>query len=289
MNGNTIKTFTLLAGLAGLLVLAGQVLGGTGGAVLGFLLGMGLVGGSYWFSDRLAVRAARAEPLEAAAAPGLHATVAELADRAGIAVPRLYLSPSPQPNAFATGRNDRNAVVAVTQGLLDNLTPTEVRGVLAHEVAHIANRDILIGSIAAAAATGVSMIANIASFSMMFGGSDEDGPSPIVLLVTAMVAPVAAALLRFALSRSREYEADRIGADISGDPAALASALGKIEHLAQRTPMDVNPAQASAYIVNPLTGRRVRFAQLFLTHPPTDQRVARLLGASTLADQPGLR
>lgn len=281
MNGNTIKTFTLLAGLAGLLVLAGQVLGGTGGAVLGFVLGIGLVGGSYWFSDRLAVSAARAEPLDAAAAPQLHATVAELADRAGIAVPRLYLSPSPQPNAFATGRNDRNAVVAVTQGLLDNLTPAEVRGVLAHEVAHIANRDILIGSIAAAVATGVSMIANIATFSAMFGGSDEDGPSPVALLAMAMVAPIAAAMLQFAVSRSREYEADRVGADISGDPAALASALAKIEHLARRTPMDVTPAQASAYIVNPLTGRRVRFAQLFLTHPPTDQRVTRLLGAAT--------
>lgn len=281
MNGNTIKTFTLLAGLAGLLVLVGQVLGGTGGAVLGFVLGLGLVGGSYWFSDRLAVRAARAEPLDAATAPELHATVADLAQRAGIAVPRLYLSPSPQPNAFATGRNDRNAVVAVTQGLLDNLTPAEVRGVLAHEVAHIANRDILIGSIAAAVATGVSMIANIASFSAMFGGSGEDGPSPVALLAMAMVAPIAAAMLQFALSRSREYEADRVGAAISGDPDALASALSKIEHLARRTPMDVTPAQASAYIVNPLTGRPVRFAQLFLTHPPTDQRVTRLLGTTT--------
>ena len=276
MNRNTIKTFTLLAGLAGLLVLAGQLLGGTGGAVLGFALGLALVGGSYWFSDRIAIRAAGAVPLEEADAPGLHAAVRELAGRAGIPAPRLYLSPAPQPNAFATGRDERHAVIAVTRGLLDQLSPAEVRGVLAHEVAHVANRDILIGSVAAAIATGISMIANIATFGAMFG-SDDDAPNPLAVLALALVAPVAAALLQMAVSRSREYEADRTGAALIGDGAPLAAALVKIDAAARRTPMAINPAQSSHYIVNPLAGTAAKLAHLFLTHPPTDQRVARLV------------
>ncbi|HET7720006.1 MAG TPA: M48 family metalloprotease, partial [Acidimicrobiales bacterium] len=197
MSRNTVKTFSLLAGLAGLLVIAGQVVGGTGGAVIGFTLGLVLVGGSYWFSDRIAIRAARAVPLTEADAPGLHATVAELAARARIPTPRLYLSPAAQPNAFATVRNERSAVVAVTRGLLDELSPAEVRGVLAHELAHIANRDILIGSVAAAIATGISMIANLAMWSSLLGGAseDDDSPGPIGILLAALVAPIAATLL----------------------------------------------------------------------------------------------
>lgn len=278
MNSNTIKTFTFLAGLAGLLVIAGQLLGGTGGAVIGLVLGLALVGGSYWFSDRIAVRAARAVPIERWQAPELHAMVEDLAARAGIATPRLYVSPSPQPNAFATGRNERTAVIAVTQGLLDELTPQELRGVLAHEMAHITNSDILIGSVAAAVATGISMIANAAMFASMLGGADEEAPNPLVVLLGAMVAPVAAGLLQMAVSRAREYEADSVGAHLLGDPAPLASALVKIDDAARRRPMDVPPAQTSHYIINPLTGRRANFVQLFMTHPPTEDRVARLLG-----------
>jgi heat shock protein HtpX len=275
MSLNTIKTFTLLAGLAGLLVLAGQLIGGTSGALIGFALGLLLVGGSYWWSDRIAIRAARAVPLDESDAPELHAVVRELAARAGIATPRLYLSPSPQPNAFATGRNEHTAVIAVTRGLLDQLAPAEVRGVLAHEMAHIANRDILIGSVAAAIATGISMVANLAIFDAMLGG-DDDGPGPVSALALALVAPLAAGLIQMAVSRSREFEADRVGARLLGDGEPLAAALVKIETSVRRIPMEVPPAQTSHYIVNPLTGQSARFADLFRTHPSTEQRVARL-------------
>jgi heat shock protein HtpX len=165
----------------------------------------------------------------------------------------------------------------VTEGLLANLDRSEVRAVLAHELAHVRHRDILIGSVAAAVATGISAIANMAMFAGLFGGDEEESPNPIAVLLLALVAPIAATLLQLALSRSREYEADRLGAELLGDPRPLASALLKIEAVARRVPMDVNPAQSTAYIVNPLTGRRVQFARLFLTHPATEDRVARLL------------
>lgn len=276
---NTVKTFTLLAGLAGFMVLVGSMLGGTTGLVIGLLFGLALVGGSYWFSDRLAIRSADARPVEPGELVWLQQDLAALSDRAGIVTPRLYISPDHQPNAFATGRNDRNAVVCVTQGLVQALDPTEVRGVVAHEVAHVTHRDILIGSIAAAIATGISAIANMAMFAGMFGGGDdEDGANPVAILLVAMVAPVAAGLMQMALSRSREFEADRKGALLAGDPRPLASALAKLDALAGRVPMDVSPQQATAYIVNPLTGRQMQFSKLFLTHPPTEDRIAALLG-----------
>ncbi len=275
---NTVKTFTLLAGLGGFLVLCGSLIAGTTGTIIGLVLGVGLVGSSYWFSDRLAVRAAGARPVESGELSWLQTDVAMLAERAGIATPRLFVSPSQQPNAFATGRNERTALVCVTQGLLTCLSPDEVRGVVAHEIAHIRHRDILIGSVAAAVATGISAIANLALFAGMFGGRDEeDAPNPIVMLLVALLAPIAATVLQMALSRSREHEADRLGAQLLGDPRPLATALTKIEVMARHQPMDVSPTQATAYIVNPLTGRQVSFARLFLTHPPTDERVARLL------------
>lgn len=281
---NTFKTFVLLAGLGGSLVLLGSLVGGAAGTMVGLAFGVVLVGGSYWFSDRLAVRAARARPVTADELVWLQQDLAALAQRANLASPRLYLSPDRQPNAFATGRNERTAVVCVTAGLLDRLERNEVRGVIAHELAHIRHRDILIGSIAAAVATGISAVANMAMFAGMFGGSDdEDRPNPVMLLLLALVAPIAASVLQMALSRSREYEADRLGAELLGDPAPLAAALTKIDAMARREPMDVSPAQAAAYIVNPLTGRRVSFARLFLTHPSTEDRVARLYAGNAVA------
>lgn len=274
---NNLKAVALLATLGGALVLIGSLLGGTGGTMIGLVLGLVMVGGSYWFSDRIAVRAAGARPLEPGELTWLQHDLEDLSARAGIPTPRLYLSPSPQPNAFATGRNEKHAVVAVTAGLLQVLDRREVRGVVAHELGHIRNKDILVGSIAAAIATGISAIANMAMWSAFLGGGDdEDRPHPVVMLLTVLVAPMAATLLQLALSRSREFGADAAGADISGDPTALADALLKIEAYANRIPMDISPAQASAWIVNPLSGRKVSFANLFLTHPPTADRVARL-------------
>jgi len=274
---NTLKTVALLGGIGGLLVLVGSALGGPGGALIGLVLGLLIVGSSYWFSDRLAVRAAGAHEVSETDAPRLHAVVRDLANAAGLPMPRVYVSPAAQPNAFATGRNPDHAAVAVTEGLLTQCPPDELRAVLAHEMAHIRNRDILIGSVAAAIATGISFVANMALFAGMFGGSDdEDGPNPAVALLVAVLAPVAATILQMALSRSREFEADRVGAQILGDPEPLARALTRIDTIAARTPLDITPAQASAYIVNPLTGRKVSFAKLFCTHPPVEERVARL-------------
>lgn len=274
---NLCKTVVLLAAIGGLLVAVGALLGGTGGAVVGLALGLLVVGGSYWFSDRLAVRAAGAVEVTADEDPALHAMVRELADRAGLPMPRVYVSPSAQPNAFATGRNPHHSAVAVTEGLLTRCPPDEVRGVVAHELAHIRNRDVLIGSVAAAIATGISFVANIALFAGMFGGGDdEDGPSPFGALLLALLAPIAATVLQMAISRAREFEADRVGAEILGDPEPLARALERLDATAARVPLDVAPAQASHYIVNPLTGRTVQFARLFMTHPPVEERVARL-------------
>jgi heat shock protein HtpX len=275
---NTLKTAVLLGAIGGLFVLLGSMLGGMGGALIGLVIAFLITGGSYWFSDRLAVRAAHATEVTAEQAPELHSIVADLAARAGLPKPRIYISPSPQPNAFATGRNPSHSAVAVTEGLMQQCPPEEVRAVLAHEMAHIRNRDILIGSIAAAIATAISFVANMAMFAGIFGGSnDEDeGPSGASMLVMAIVAPIAAGMLQMAVSRSREFEADRVGSQISGDPLALAAALRRLERVSQMAPMDITPAQASAWIVNPLTGNRRDLSRLFMTHPPIEQRVARL-------------
>lgn len=276
---NTGKTFVLLAALGGLFMGLGALFGGRGGLTFGLILGLLFVGGSYWFSDRIAVRAAGAVPVSEAEAPGLYAIVRDLTQRAGMPMPAIYVSPAAQPNAFATGRNERHAAVAVTQGLLQVVDESELRGVLAHEVSHIRNRDILIGSVAAAIAMGITFAARMAMWGAFLGGGrgdDDDGGGILGLLAMAILAPLAAMLLQAALSRSREYEADRTGAALNGDGEPLARALEKIEAYARRVPMDVDPAQATAYIVNPLTGRKVNFAGLFQTHPPTEERVARL-------------
>jgi heat shock protein HtpX len=276
---NTFKTVILLSGLAGFMVLIGSLLGGTTGLVIGLLVGLGIVGASYWSSDKLAVKAARAREVGPGELEWLRADLAEIARRADMPTPRLFIAPDPQPNAFATGRNERTALVCVTAGLLQVLDREEVRGVVAHEVAHIRNKDILIGSVAAAIATAISAVANMAMFAGMFGGnSDDDGPSPAVAMLLAIVAPVAGGLMQMALSRSREFEADRVGAELIGDPRPLASALAKLDAISKRIPMDVDPAHATAYIVNPLTGRQATFAKLFMTHPPMEERIARLVG-----------
>jgi heat shock protein HtpX len=275
---NTLKTAVLLGAIGGLFVLLGTMLGGVGGALIGMVIAFAITGGSYWFSDRLAVRAAHATEVSAVQAPELHAMVDELAGRAGLPKPKVYISPSPQPNAFATGRNPSHSAVAVTEGLMQQCPPEEVRAVLAHEMAHIRNRDILIGSIAAAIATAISFVANMAMFAGLFGGSsdDDEGPSGASMLIMAIVAPIAAGMLQMAVSRSREFEADRVGSRINGDPLALASALRRLERVSQQAPMDIAPAQASAWIVNPLTGNRRDMSRLFMTHPPIEERVARL-------------
>ncbi len=272
---NTFKTFVLLAFLGALFMGIGAIFG-TGGLVIGALLALVFVGGAYWFSDKIAVASARAKPVTRQEAPRLYEIVEDLARRDDIPMPKLYVSPEAQPNAFATGRSPRKAVVCCTQGILQVLDDDELRGVLAHELSHVRNRDILIGSVAAAVALGITFIARIAMFGAIFGGGDDEGGNIFGLLAMAILAPLAAGLLQMALSRSREYQADASGAHLIGTGEPLARALQKIEAAAKRTPMDVNPAEATAYIINPLTGRKVNFANLFSTHPPTEERIARL-------------
>lgn len=277
---NTLKTTVLLAGLGGLMVAIGSLFG-RGGAMIGLGLGLAIVGFSYWKSDMLAIRAARAVPAEEARHPEYFAIMRELTAKADMPMPRLYVSAEPQPNAFATGRNPDHAAVAITEGMAA-CSWEEIRGVLAHELAHVRNRDILIGSVAAGVATGISFVANMAMWGAMFGGGrdDDELANPIALLATALLAPIAASLLQMALSRSREFEADRSGAELIGTGVPLASTLEKLEVYAHRVPMDIQPAQAQAFIINPLTGRKVSFGNLFRTHPTTDERVRRLRAAA---------
>jgi heat shock protein HtpX len=270
-----LRTWALIAGLTGLLVAIGALVGGgflylfVGLAVL-----MNLVG--YFFSDRIALKASRAQPLEESASPELFRIVRDLSQRAGVPMPRLYLVPSEQPNAFATGRNPDRAAVAVTEGLLRHLPTEQVRAVLAHEMAHIANRDILVTSIAAMVAGAISAIANILQFQFLFGGGDDDeNPLGFVgALVAMLVAPLAATLVQLGISRQREYLADATAARMLGEGRPLAEALETIERGAQAIPMAVNPATASLYIGNPLP--RMGVSALFSTHPPMQERIRRL-------------
>lgn len=274
---NNAKTALLLAGLGGLCMAAGRLLGGPAGMAVGLMLGLGLSAGAYWFSDRLAIRSARAVAVSEEQMPQYHAVMGDLAARAQLPKPRLYVSPNPQPNAFATGRNPANAAVCVTEGLLRTLDWSEIQGVLAHELAHVRNRDILISSVAAAVAMAITFAASMARWAFIFGGAGSDrdrDANPFAVLATLVLAPVAAGLLQTALSRSREFEADASAARLLGTGEPLARALEKLEAGAARIPSGVNPAESSAYIVNPLRGQSL--AKLFSTHPPTGDRVARL-------------
>ena len=281
---NTMKTSVLLAAMGGLIVAVAGLIGGGSSTsfTIGVAIALVMVGGSYLFSDKLALASAKATVIEREQAPEFYDIVASLAQRAGMPMPRVAVSPSDQPNAFATGRGPKNAVVCATTGLLRSMPRHEIEGVMAHEMMHVKHRDILIGSVAAAIATAISYVAQMAMFASMFGGGrdDEERSNPLGMLLTALLAPIAASLIQMAVSRSREFEADRGAANLLGNGGALADALERIEALSARHPMAVAPAQAQAYIHNPLnelrSGRNSSMARLFSTHPPTEERIARL-------------
>jgi heat shock protein HtpX len=274
---NTLKTTFLMALLTVLLVTAGGMLGGQNGMVMAFLFALVMNGVSYWFSDKIVLRMYGAQEIGPPDAPSLYRIVQELALRAQMPMPKLYLIPEETPNAFATGRNEKNAAVAVTQGILRILNEAELRGVLAHELSHVKNRDILVGTIAATMAGAVSMLANIAQWGMIFGGrssEEKESGHPIAALAMIIVAPLAALLVQMAISRSREFGADATGAAISGDPLSLANALRKLQGGVDFLPMQATPATAHMFIVNPLTGGGLM--SLFSTHPPMEERIKRL-------------
>lgn len=272
---NNLKTAMLLAALGALCMFIGSFWGTTG-LIIGLFIGLAFTMGSYWFSDKLAIRSARAVEVTEAQMPQYHGIVAELAARASIPKPRLYVSPQPQPNAFATGRSPDNAAVCVTEGLLKVLSWEEIQGVLAHELSHVRNRDMLIGSVAAAVAMGITFVASMGRWALIFGGGQGGGSrdNPIGGLLMLILAPIAAAMIQMAISRSREYEADASAARLLGTGEPLARALERMDDSAARIPSDVNPAEASNYIVNPLRGQRV--TKLFSTHPPVQERIVRL-------------
>jgi heat shock protein HtpX len=274
---NMLKTTVFLALLTGLFVAVGGMLGGRSGMVMAFVLALIMNFVSYWFSDKIVLKMYRAQPIGEAEAPGVYRIVRGLATKAGMPMPKLYLIPSEAPNAFATGRSPHHAAVAVTEGILRIMDERELEGVLAHELSHVLNRDVLISTVAATVAGAISMLANMAQWGLMFGGSrDDEGRStnPIALLLTVILAPIAAMLIQMAVSRSREYQADASGAQMTRNPAGLASALAKLGQATRMVPMDANPATAHLFIVNPLSGRAL--ANLFATHPPLEDRIARL-------------
>jgi heat shock protein HtpX len=274
---NMFKTFIFLAALTALFMVVGQVLAGKTGMYVALIIAIIMNFVAYWFSGSIALKMSGAVPINELEAPGLHQTISYLARNAGIPKPKVYFIPDESPNAFATGRNPQNAAVAVTRGLMNLLDREEVEGVLAHELAHIKNRDILISSIAAMIAGAISSITTMAQWAMLFGASDDEdgGGNNFAAIIMIIVAPIAAMLIQMAISRSREYLADQTGAQISGRPQNLASALKKIDMWAHQLPMNVNPATAQMYIINPLKSGFIQ--NLFSTHPPIEERVRRLM------------
>lgn len=279
MNG--LKTAVLLGLLTGLILFVGGAIGGRNGLVIGLVFAGAMNLFSYWFSDKIVLAMYRAKPIEQADAPGMYAVVERLAARASIPMPKLYLINDESPNAFATGRNPQHAAVACTTGILKLMTEDELEGVLAHELSHVRNRDILIGSVAAMLAGAIGVAAHMARWGAIFGGyggrDDREGGGGIfALLATAILAPIAATLIQLAISRSREFQADASGAELAGSPFGLARALEKLGKATQRIPMDANPATAHLFIVSPFSGAKVW--KLFSTHPPLEERIRRLLG-----------
>ncbi len=274
---NTLKTTFLMALLTVILVTAGGTLGGQSGMVIAFLFALVMNGFSYWFSDKIVLRMYGAKEIDPDEAPKLSRIVHDLALRAKMPMPKLYVIPQETPNAFATGRDEKHAAVAVTEGMLEILNESELRGVLAHELSHIKNRDILIGTIAATMAGAISMLAYVAQWGLIFGGrggDNREGGNPIAALAMIILAPLAAMLVQMAISRSREFGADATGAVISGEPLGLANALRKLQQGVEKIPMAANPATAHMFIVSPLTGGGLM--NLFSTHPPIEERIRRL-------------
>ncbi len=274
---NMFKTAILLGLLTAMLVLIGGALGGRQGMLVAFFFAVVMNFASYWFSDKIVLSMYRAQPVDEAQDPALYAIVRRLATRAQIPMPKVYRIPSDTPNAFATGRNPEHAAVAVTEGITRILDQEEVEGVLAHELSHVKNRDILISTIAATLAGAITYLAHMAQWAAMFGGArrdDDEGGSPVAALIMAIVAPIAAMLVQLAVSRAREYQADASGARMAGRSYGLAKALEKLQMAQQVAPMDATPATAHMFIVNPLSGRALM--TLFSTHPPLEERIARL-------------
>jgi heat shock protein HtpX len=277
---NRLKTWVLIAALGGLFVIVGELLGGTNGAVIALVLALVFNFSMYWFSDRIAIKTTRSKPVTEREMPDYYRIVRQLAAEQHMPMPKLFVSEMMQPNAFATGRNPEHASVAVTRGILEILDERELRGVLAHELSHVANRDILISSIAAGIGMSITFLARFAFF---FGGSDDEGGGNVFTLLLAWIlAPIAAVLIQMAVTRSREYQADESGAFLSRDPDALASALIKLEQASRKVPplATVSPAEAHMFIVNPMNALQARgrggISSLFRTHPPTEARVERL-------------
>ena len=282
--GNQIRTTILLAVMTALILWVGQLLGGRQGMIIALIFAAGMNFFSYWYSDKLVLKMYRASEVTPGQAPALYETVQRLTQRAGLPMPKLYVIPQQAPNAFATGRNPEHAVVAVTEGLLNIMDHDEVAGVLAHELAHVKNRDILIGSIAATMAGAIMVLATMARWSAIFGGAggnDEEGGGAgfIGLIVMSIIAPMAAMIIQMAISRSREYLADSTGASFVGNPEGLARALEKLGAYSKKVPMNANPSTAHMFIVNPLSGKSLM--SLFSTHPPLEERIARLRGSKT--------
>lgn len=274
---NTFKTALLLGALTALLVLIGRAIGGQQGMLIAFVFALAMNLASYWFSDKLVLAMYGAQPIEESRAPGLYRIVRTLATRAEISMPRVYLVESETPNAFATGRNPRNAAVAVTEGILKALGEEELEGVLAHELAHVKNRDVLTAAIAATLARAITYLAQMAQWAAIFGGRRDDeerGGNAFGALLMVILAPIAALLIQLAVSRAREYQADASGARLAGKTRGLAKALEKLDVASRAVPMDASPATAHLFIVNPLSGEG--FAKLFSTHPPIEERIARL-------------